>query len=109
MRYDEILQIIKNKLGNNYQTTDNDILESILKNIINDASFISNREINLESADINLKILSPEIIEATIISYQERGVEYTKSQSELGMSNTFIDPIEFLRDRIVKNGKRVIF
>lgn len=109
MTYNEVLQLVITKLGDNYKTTDSDVLNNILTEKINQASFFSNREINIEESDDNLKLLSPEIVEATIIGYQERGVEYTKSQSELGMSNTFIDVNELLRNNIIKNGKRVIF
>ena len=109
MTYNEVLQIIISKLGENYRSEDVEVLGNLLKEKINQASYISNREIDLTKSDDNLKLLSPEIVEATIIGYQERGTEYTKSQSELGVSNTFIDVDELLRDRIIKNGKRVMF
>lgn len=109
MTYNEVLQIIISKLGENYNSSDQNVLENILKEKINQSSYISNREIDIEKEDDNLKLLSPEIIEATIIGYQERGTEYTRSQSELGVSNTFIDVDELLRNRIIKNGKRVMF
>lgn len=109
MTYNEILQNIISRLGVNYNSDDSSVLEQILKEKINLASNISNREINIESEDSNLLLLSPEIIQATIIGYQERGVEYTRSQSELGQSNSFIDVDETLRNNIIKNGKRVIY
>lgn len=109
MTYNEILQMIINRLGVNYNSDDSSVLEQILKEKINLASNISNREIDIETEDSNLLLLSPEIIQATIIGYQERGVEYTRSQSELGQSNSFIDVDETLRNNIIKNGKRVIY
>lgn len=112
MTYNEILQEIISRLGVNYVETDRSILESLLKEKINLAIYISNRDINVSDPnkkDDNLGILSPEIIQATIIGYQERGVEYTRSQSELGQSNSFIDVDETLRTNIIKNGKRVIY
>lgn len=109
MTYNQILQLIIDRLGVNYDSSDSSVLEQILKEKINLASHISNREINLNTEDSNLLLLSPEIIQATIIGYQERGVEYTRSQSELGQSNSFIDVDETLRNNIIKNGKRVIY
>lgn len=112
MTYNELLQNIISRLGVNYQEEYNSILRELLDEKINLASNISNREIdvtNKTKADENLKLLSPEITQATIIGYQERGVEYTRSQSELGQSNSFIDVDETLRTNIIKNGKRVIF
>ena len=109
MTYNEILQLIISKLGENYRSEDIEVLNNILKEKISQASFISNREIDITKKDDNLMLLSPEIIEATIISYDLRGSEYSKSQSELGVSNTFIDVNETLRNNIIKNGKRVMF
>lgn len=112
MKYTEVLQIIEDRLGDNYNDNDDEVLESILNEVINQASYISNRDItttsNNDIADPNLLILSHEIINASIIAYQTRGVESVKSQSELGQSNTFVDYTEKLRNDIIKNGKRII-
>ena len=105
----EVLQKIITILGDNYQDNDLSVLESLLDQVIEQASYISNRDIDLESSeDYNFKLLTPEIINATVIAYQTRGVESVKSQSELGQSNTFVDYTEKLRTDIIKNGKRVI-
>ena len=104
-----VLQKIIAILGDNYKTTDSAVLESLLDQVITQASYISNRDIDLESQeDDNFKLLTPEIINATVIAYETRGVESVKSQSELGQSNTFVDYTEKLRNDIIKNGKRVI-
>jgi len=105
----EVLQKIIAILGDNYKITDSAVLESLLDQVITQASYISNRDIDLESQeDDNFKLLTPEIINATVIAYETRGVESVKSQSELGQSNTFVDYTEKLRNDIIKNGKRVI-
>ena len=116
MKYTDVLQIIISRLGDNYQDSDQDVLKSIWDEVILNADNISNRTINTSSTnddastieDENLKILSPEIIVATIIAYQNRGVESVKSKSELGESNTFVDYTEKLRNDIIKNGKRIL-
>lgn len=105
----EVLQKIIAILGDNYKANDSSVLESLLDQVITQASYISNRDIDLESQeDNNFKLLTPEIINATVIAYQNRGVESVKSQSELGESNTFVDYTEKLRTDIIKNGKRIV-
>lgn len=101
----EVLDKVIAKLGDNYIIEDRNVLTEIVDETINDACIISNRE---HSKD-NVKILAYEIIDASIIKYQQRGSEFSKSSSELGQSNTFVDVSEFLRNNIIKNNKRVIF
>lgn len=116
MKYTDLLQVIIGRLGDNYKSTDEEVLKSILDEIISNASYISNREIDTSSTnpevatlkDENLKILSPEITIACVIAYENRGVESVESQSALGESNKFVDYTEKLRNDIIKNGKRVI-
>ena len=115
MTYTELLQVVINRLGANYKTDDENVLKSILDEVIANASYISNRDIKVSSTneptvvDDNLKLLSPEISLASVIAYLNRGVESLKSQSELGESNSFVDYADKLRDDIIKNGKRVIY
>lgn len=110
MTYTDVLEIIIDRLGENYTSSDENVVKSILDEVISNASYISNRDIDISSEkdDENLKILSPEIIVASIIAYENRGVESVKSKSELGESNTFVDYTEKLRNDIIKNGKRII-
>jgi hypothetical protein len=110
MKLTEVLQMTIAKLGANYNSTDSTVLENIVKEVIIQASFISNRDISIDNdaKDNNLKLLSPEIMDAAIIAYENRGVENVKSQSSLGESNTFVDYIEKLRNDIIKNGKRIL-
>lgn len=104
----KVLEKIIALLGDNYQVKDKDVLTSLLELVIIQAEDISNREIIDDEKDANFKLLTPEIINATIIAYQNRGVESVKSQSELGESNTFVDYTEKLRTDIIKNGKRIV-
>lgn len=91
-------------LSDNFRN-DTDVLESILRNMIADALFISNRK----DTDENKKILASEIKTATKSLYLLRGTEGNKSLSEMGTSTSFDDVMDKLRKDIVKNGKRVVF
>ena len=105
---EKVLQNIKALLADNYQEKDAPVLTTLLELVITQAEDISNREITDDEKDANFKLLTPEIINATIIAYQNRGVESLKSQTELGESNTFVDYTEKLRADIIKNGKRIV-
>lgn len=115
MKFTEVLQMTIANLGANYRSEDADVLKNILHGVINSASFISNRDIELyepdgttEKEDDNLYVLCFEIVTAATSAYLDRGVENVKSQNELGQSNTFVDFQEKLRNDIIKNGKRII-
>lgn len=101
----EVLNAVIARLGDNYTAQDSSVLTELVNETIMDAYQISNRE----ESSANLRLLCPEIIEASIIKYQQRGAEYVKSSSELGQSNTFVDVHDTLRNNIIKNSKRVIF
>lgn len=91
-------KIIKD-LGPNYNDSDEEVLENILEEVKSIASNISNRG----SED---KKLIPYISKATKAIYLNRGAEGLQSQSESGVSSSFEDIIEKLRNDIIKNGLR---
>ena len=86
-------------LGANYQESDEEVLEEILSEVSSIASDISNRKAD----DIKL---FPYIKKAVKSEYLARGAEGIKSKSESGVSDTFEDIIEILRNDIIKNGLR---
>jgi len=88
------------ELGENYNTADEEVLESILNEVTTNALFISNRS--------EYKPLSREIKECVKTIYLQRGVEDTKSLSRSGISSTYKDAFEQLRNDIIRNGKRVV-
>lgn len=99
-----MLDEIKADLGANYIAEDDAVLQSILDNTITNALFISNRSNNQE----NIEFLKPEIVQSVKNEYLRRGSEDVKSLSQSGLSSTYQDPMELLRQNIVKNGKRLI-
>lgn len=85
-------------LGANFRE-DEDVLEEILEEVSSIASDISNRDSDDEK-------LFPYIKKATKAMYLTRGAEGLKSKSESGVSDSFEDIIEVLRNDIIKNGLR---
>lgn len=85
-------------LGENYRK-DEEALEDILNEVSSIASDVSNRK-----ADD--KRLWPYIKKATKAIYLSRGAEGIQSISEGGVSSSFEDIIEKMRNDIVKNGVR---
>lgn len=95
-----MLEEIIAELGENYNTADEEVLEKILDEATTNALFISNRS--------NSEELTREIKECVKTIYLQRGAEDTKSLSRNGISSTYKDAFEKLRNDIIKNGKRVV-
>lgn len=85
-------------LGANYKN-DKEVLQEILEEVSSIASDISNRKENDEK-------LYPYIKKATKAVYLCRGGEGLQSSNESGVSNSFEDIIDKMRNDIVKNGLR---
>ena len=97
-----MLNEIINELGDNYNTNDNSVLESILDEVTANALTISNRE---ETID-NKLLLKQEIKNCVKGIYLQRGAEGLNSLSERGTSSNFNDCMDRLRNDIIRNGKR---
>lgn len=94
-----MLDKIINDLGANYNNKDEEVLEDILNEVSSIASNISNRNENDEK-------LYPYIKKAVKAIYLCRGAEGMQSTSESGVSSSFEDIIDKMRNDIVKNGLR---
>lgn len=94
-----MLDKIINDLGANYNSKDEEVLEDILSEVSSIASNISNRKVEDEK-------LYPYIKKAVKAIYLCRGAEGIQSTSESGVSSSFEDIIEKMRNDIVKNGLR---
>ena len=94
------IEKIIDDLGANYRD-DEDVLQDILEEVTSIASNISNRETSDEK-------LFPYIKKAVKAMYLCRGAEGLKSKSESGISDSFEDIIDTLRNDIIKNGLRRI-
>ena len=94
-----MLDKIINDLGANYNNKDEEVLEDILNEVSSIASNISNRKVEDEK-------LYPYIKKAVKAIYLCRGAEGMQSTSESGVSSSFEDIIDKMRNDIVKNGLR---
>lgn len=94
-----MLDKIINDLGANYNNKDEEVLEDILNEVSSIASNISNRKVEDEK-------LYPYIKKAIKAIYLCRGAEGMQSTSESGVSSSFEDIIDKMRNDIVKNGLR---
>ena len=97
-----MLNEIINELGDNYNSSDTSVLETILDEVTANALTISNRD---ETID-NKLLLKQEIKSCVKGIYLQRGAEGLNSLSERGISSNFNDSIEKLRNDIIRNGKR---
>lgn len=100
----EILDLAKSQLGPLFKEGDKGILENFEMLIITEALDICNM---LETSK-NLVLVEAMVIQAIIIAYQNRGVEGLASQTELGQTNRYIHWIDYLRDNLIKSGKRFV-
>lgn len=92
------------ELGENYNVDDRAVLESIIDETTSNALFISNRNNTVYNRDL----LKPEIKQSVISQYLRRGAEDVASLSQAGLSSSYVDYMDQLRQNIVKNGKRLI-
>lgn len=101
---EKMLEEIIKDLSDNF-ADDKDVLSILLNEVITNALSISNRK----ESEKNIKLLAYEIKECVKTAYLQRGVEEVVSLNESGRNSTFKDPIEKMRNNIIKNGKRVLF
>ena len=99
MDEDEIIESIKRDLSTNYYDSNDEVITDIYNEVSSIASNISNRDKTDEK-------LYPYVKKAVKAIYLSRGAEGLESRSESGVSSSFEDIIEKLRNDIIKNGLR---
>jgi len=107
MTREELKATIIADLGANYQVSDANAFTTIFNEVVDNALRFSNRRLKLETNQ--LSILASEIRRCTKSIYLQRGSEDVTSQTQSGLSSSFDDAMERMRQDIVKNGKRVLF
>lgn len=100
-----MLEEIKKDLADNFRTGDEDILRQFVDETTTDALIISNRKNTKE----NIRILESDIKKCVKSKYLQRGAEGSNSLGDSGISTSFNNPTEIMREEIVKAGKRIPF
>ena len=112
MTKENLLNSIISDLDANFKN-DSSVLSALLDEVINDALFTSNRDQLVDSKDTStlesqLDVLASNIRRAVKTIYLQRGAEDTKSQSLSGLSSTYDDVIETMKNSIIRSGKRIL-
>lgn len=102
----KILKEIEADLSFNYYG-DEDVLKSLLDDVINDALFMSNRK-NKTDRDNQLEILKSNIKKAVKSIYLQRGTEDVSSGSSNGESNNYSNAMEIMEKDIIRQNKRLM-
>ena len=105
-----LLSSIVDDLGANFQE-EQELLGTLLDEVINDALFISNRDQLVrtnEDLEPQLDILASNIRRAVKTIYLQRGAEDVKTQSLSGLSSTYDEAIETMKSSIIRSGKRIV-
>lgn len=105
MSVEKIISIVKGNLGANYTETDDTVLINLVNTIIDECFNVANRMYDTTKI---LDDFTSIIVQCAVIAYQNRGVEGQTKQNELGQENYFIDWHQYLRDEVVKHGKRYV-
>ena len=95
-----MLEEIIEDLGDNYNSNDEELLQSIIDRVTDVAQTLSNNT----STELN-----PYIKTCVKAEYLSRGGEGVGSLSESGVNSNFIDNIEKMRNDIIKAGLRRCF
>lgn len=95
----KMLQAIKNRLSVNYIEGTDDVIVDLIKDLTSKASDIT----NLKKDD---ERLIPYVKGAVTAEYIQRGVEGMLLRSEGGISSSFYDIVERMRNDLIKNRLR---
>lgn len=102
---EDIIEKVKIELGPTFKEGDDKVLENIVIMVRDEAFEVANRMAETTTDFIDLKAC---IFKASIICYENRGVEGQTRQGELGQELHFIDWHNYLRDTVITSGKRFV-
>lgn len=97
-----MVEEIISELGDNYNSADRDVVETILEEVTANALTIS----NLSNSIQNQEYLKQEIKSCVKGIYLQRGSEGLKNLDQSGTNSSFDDCMDKLRNNVIKNGKR---
>jgi len=96
-----MLEEIIRQLGDNYDTSDEQVLIDLIDEATYSALSYTNRQITDDTIDNAIK-------RCVIALYLQRGGEGTTSTNELGKSASFYNAIERMKQELLTEGKRKI-
>ena len=97
------------ELGEMYNTNDENVLKSILEDVINDALYVSNRQYKYnQDEDEQLTILKSNIKKAVKTIYLQRGTEDVISETQSGISKNYDIVMETMKQDIIRQNKRLL-
>ena len=94
-----MLEKIKARLGSNYQTGDDSVIEDLIEDMTIVALSTTNRKTGDQKVD-------PYVKEAVIKAYLRRGDEGSKGSNE-GSLGTSYEDIKVMRNDLIKDGLRL--
>lgn len=100
-----LVMLTKSQLGPIFKEGDDEVLRNLVDIVMSEALNVGNRMYETDSDLLEFQAI---IVQASVIAYQNRGVEGQTRQAELGQDNHFIDWHQYLRDEIVRHGKRYV-
>lgn len=100
-----LVTLTKSQLGPTFKEGDDEVLKNLVDIVMVEALHVGNR---MYETDTNLLEFQAMIVQAAVIAYENRGVEGQTRQGELGQENHFIDWHQYLRDEVVRHGKRYV-
>ena len=103
----QLLSSIQADLGDNYSSSDSDLLGALLDEVITDALLVSGRA-SLSDKEAQLDVLGSNIRKSVKSIYLQRGAEDVKSQSLSGLSSSYDNAIETMRHDIIFSQKRIL-
>lgn len=94
----DLIEKIICDLADNFVQGDELVLEDILTDVVSCALDISNKE-SIEGLEYEIKKCVKSI-------YLQRGAEDVNSLNQSGRISSYVDPMEEMRNNIIKSGKR---
>lgn len=104
---DNLYKSIVLDLGANFNPEDEEVLRGIIDDTTNDALMASHRNSKVDRNE-QIKILKSNIKKAVKTIYLQRGTEDVSSSNDGGVSNSYVNAIDIMKQDIINEGKRLL-
>ena len=102
---EDMVERVKVELGPIFKSGDDKALQNIVETVRDEAFQLANRMLE---TTMDFRDLKSCIFKASVIAYENRGIEGQTRQQELGQELHFIDWHDYLRDTVITHGKRFV-